>query len=167
MVRKLIWSSAPVAIGLLLSIGLLGQVFRLFEDGLANRSELTQSLVLFVITLVLSSLLAYQSDAGHQENWYRYVLSYSLAITIFCFFMRTGISICFCTALASIAYPLYLLQEIVFRVAFERIWNSNINASLFIIGSLTVLIVSAAAAHVLLEKPMIAIGNEIERRICK
>lgn len=167
IIRKKIWTSAPVAIGLLLSIALLGQLFRLYKDGRIQKQSLRIGIMIFEICLIITCFLAYQIDMGHQENWYRYFFSYSLAVLIFVYFMFTSMNISIFSQIAIIAYPLYLLQEIAFRVAFELIWKPVYNPVWFSVLSVSSLVVVAIMAHHLIEIPMIKLGNIIEAHMKK
>ena len=165
IVRKTIWASAPVAIGLLLTIGLLGQIFRLYKNDEVSIKHLNIAIFIFETCLICSSLLAYQSDNGYQENWHRYVLSYSFAVIIFTVFFVTKKNFSPLAIIAEIAYPIYLLQEIVFRVAFNKIWQQEMDKVLFICGMLLALIGVSFIVHVLIERPAIIIGNKIEKKL--
>lgn len=162
VVRKTIWDTAPVAIGLLLSIALLGQVFRLYKENSLRKHNVKIGIAIFEICLIITCVLAYQVDMGHQEKWYRYFLSYSLAILIFVVFMSTSKSIKVFTKIAAISYPLYLLQEIVFRTVFELIWKPIYQPVLFLLLALILLVLCSIVAHYLIEKPMIRLGNAVE-----
>lgn len=165
IVRRKVWPAAPVAIGLLLTIGVLGQMYRLYKNKEITGKQLAIAIGIFEAGLIFASILAYQIDMGHQENWHRYVLSYSLAVIVFTLFMQTEKSLYLCTLVAVIAYPVYLLQEIVFRVAFGIVWQQGTNRFLFLICTLGVLIIVSVMAHVLIEKPMGKIENEIEKKL--
>lgn len=162
IIRKAVWTSAPVAIGLLLSIALLGHLFRLYKNGTLQKQSIKIGIFIFEICLIITCVLAYQVDMGHQENWYRYFFSYSLAVMIFAGFMLTSKSIKIFNQIAVIAYPLYLLQEIVFRVAFELIWKASINPVMFSSLIVLVLLMCSIFAHYLIEIPMSKLGNAVE-----
>lgn len=162
VVRHYVWSAAPVAMGLLLTIGLLGQQVKLYNEKIINRKYLLSSVLLFELIMTITSILAYQQDMGHQENWHRYVLSYTLAIMIFTFFLHTKKTITFFSTIAIVAYPLYLFQEIVFRIAFEKIWHDGIKPFLFVIVTLGALVIMSVAAHIFVEKPMISLSRKME-----
>lgn len=165
VVRRFIWAEAPVAIGLLLTIGLLGQIFRLYKNGEVYNKELLLSVGVFSVVLVASSIMAYQVDVGHQEHWWRYVLSYACAIAIFMIFMMTEKSVKIFSTLAIVAYPVYLLQEIVFRVFFGNKLYMAMPGILFIVTTLGTLTVVSVLTHLLIEKPMVLLGNRIEQKL--
>lgn len=165
VVRRTVWPLAPVAVGLLLTIGLLGQIFRLYRNGDVTGKQLLTAVLVFEGCLMASSLLAYQADTGFQENWHRYFLSYSLAIAVFSFFIKTEKKVTVLTLLAVIAYPVYLLQEIVLRLAFDSVWQPGMNRPAFVVVTLAALLLVSLAAHLAVEKPMGKIGDRIENRI--
>lgn len=165
LTRKFYWPKAPVAIGLLLTIGLLGQIFRLYKEQKIHGRNIVCAVAVFMACLIISSILAYSIDAGHSEHWDRYVVSYSAAIIIFLAFMLSEKTIQLFNAIAAISYPVYLLHEIIFRVAFGKIFYRGINAPLFITGTLASLIIASVLAHILIEKPMMSFGSKLEKRL--
>ena len=165
LIRKFIWSSAPVAIGLLLSIALIGQIARLYIDNKTELKILIKGVLIFIVCLFISCILAYQSDNGHQESWYRYFLSYTCAITAFIFFMMTKKNFSLLNYIATISYPLYLLQEIAFRVAFDKIGPHNIRLVPFSIATISALFLISWILHKYLEEPLIKVGKIIESKL--
>lgn len=165
VVRKVYWQAAPVAIGLLLSIGLVGQVFRLLNEKLINYKHLCFVIAVFAISLFIICILAYQIDMGHHENWHRYVLSYAIAICLFFIFFKAKKNIWIFSYIAILAYPLYLYQEIIFRFAFANIQVNSKNAVIFIVGVLVLLFTVSFFVHIGIEKPMINLGNKIENKL--
>lgn len=163
LVRRLVWTSAPVAVPLLLSIALLGQILRLHQEGIASRRQAVLSIAVFEAGLTAASLLAYQVDVGHQENWHRYVLSYTTALCIFLLFRARGIAPRILVWISVISYPVYLLQEPVFRLAFGRAWMGGIDPWIFTVCVMTVLVLVSMAVHVWIERPCVELGRDMER----
>ncbi len=164
IIRHRFWNTAPVAIGLLITIALVGQNYKLFSEKKITKAQLSEAVGIFVLCLTITSVLAYQADTGYRETWYRYVISYGMAILVFTLSMWKEIVIKPLTALAVIAYPVYLLQEIVHRVAFSLIWKPGMNALFFSLGTILSLIIVSIIVHLLIEKPFIQIGKKIEAK---
>lgn len=131
--QKSILGGTPVAVGLLLIVALFGHCIRLYDGNKLSKREIINNIYLIEITLLVVSILAYSVNLGHNETWYRYFLSYTLAIAMFISFSKYSIHNKAMIFVGSISYDLYLLQEIIHRYMFNIIWPHINSLSIYAI----------------------------------
>jgi len=72
----------PVALPLMLSVCFLGALWRASDNGRCpeTRRYARIAVVAFYLFLLPICVLAYSRDTGFGETWYRYFISYSVAL---------------------------------------------------------------------------------------
>jgi len=157
-----------------LPVGLLMALFVMFEGMLWRRSLLEKTpdvkrlaavgLALFIALVPIISVLAYSSDYGFHETWYRYTIAYYAAMGIFIvgtrYWLIESPSV---VGLGRISYSLYLFGPIAQSIVFSlplmgalRYW-----AHVPILASCLLAIAFAYIVFHLVERPGIALGRRI------
>jgi len=113
----------PVALPLMLSVCFLGALWRASDNGRCpeTRRYARIAVVAFYLFLLPICVLAYSRDTGFGETWYRYFISYSVALAVFLGASRiAGIRLRWLAPLGGIGYIVFLAHPSVFALA-ERL----------------------------------------------
>lgn len=153
----------PVALPIALSLMFFATDLR-FSRIRGEAVSSVRSAVL-VITLTVVCLFAYGSGLGVDENPYRFIAAYILAIALFVFFERLKVVPVSMVFFGSISYSFYLLHPIVLKFFHVEEFNALHLAVAFL---LTLGVATISWKYV--EKPFQRVGREInnaerERRI--
>lgn len=168
IIRKYIWSNAPVAIGLLLTIALLGHIMRISEEA-SEISEHSFNIYIYIYetTVLIVSLLAYLRSVNHGETWYKYFISYTMAVLAAYLFKKFKASNNIFTFLGMISYDIYLLQEIVNTYMFEIIWPAANHFSIWVFSALVFVITIFVSwiTHITIEKTGVKVERKLRKRM--
>jgi peptidoglycan/LPS O-acetylase OafA/YrhL len=164
IVRYVTETKLPVGLTLGLTLMFVGMQWRMSHEA-GDYKSLRKNIFVFVATLFPISFLAYNRDYGFDEKWYRYVISYILAILIFYLFKKTVPKIRPLVFLGKISYSLYLLHAICLLAMQNLIARYEISllsaVSFFLLSSLVVSILS----YHIIEKPAVKAGRKIIKNI--
>lgn len=170
IIRFVTGEKLPVAVPLGLAVMFLGLLYRRYEkkEGDLDSKKMLNIFAAFVILLLPISFMAYNKDYGFAEKWYKYFVSYSLAILIFVAFSKYKWHTKTLVYLGAISYSLYLLHPVIGMDLVNIIKNqyltdlSAINCiGLFFLFSFGAAILS----YHFIEKPSITIGRNILKKI--
>ena len=160
----------PVALPLALSIMFWGFLWRRATvdrapDARAWAARLTP-LIFLAITPI--AVMAYSADHGFHETWWRYANSYLLALTLFILF-TTRIKIYAPSALflGRISYSVYLFGPLGQELAIKAhpLLPQGAPALLTVALAMVLTVPIAATTYLLVEKPAIAMGKSLRRRL--
>lgn len=142
----------PVAIFIILSISILGYYIRLYKEGEINIKVINWSLISFIVAIIPICLMAYNKDWGHNETWYRYVITYTLALIVFFVVAKYEMHCALFTELGKISYSTYLTHGVVIA-AFTNYSNLFANMWLESIAMFCIILILAKVTYILIEKP--------------
>lgn len=156
----------PVAIPLSLSIMFWGTLWReaVVNGSHEHRIYANVMLALFVVSIPIISLLAYNMDLGLEEYWIRYAISYLAGVGIFIVlstkFRITGKSFIW---LGSISYSLYLFHVHARDLTHLALSSAGFDAPVWldIMISIAIAIGVAGLIFSLLERPAIELGHRV------
>ena len=169
-VRYRLGVNAPVALPLGLTTMFFGALWRAWlvgGDPQARRLGVGL-LATFVLAMPMIAVLAYNRDYGHNETWYRYVLSYYSAFTIFVLFTavwrpRNKVL----SWLGRISYSIYLVHLVVLALSpiILKSWiaplhlplGGHVCAALYLAG----VVGASAMVYYAVEAPAIAMGRRL------
>jgi len=143
----------PVAYLLLLMIALLGYSVRRYVEAEISRRELVKDVVHFVLVLFVTCILAYNKDMGWDETWYRYFLSYSMAIFSFLFFCFMQVDCLFFKYIGNMSYSIYLTHTIVITFLFKTVFGSGMSTWLVLLISIVFIYGIAWITYKVIEVP--------------
>lgn len=105
----------PVVVPLGLAVMFLGLLYRRYEkkEGTLDGKKMLNIFAVFVILLLPISFMAYNKDYGFGEKWYKYFVSYSVALLIFVAFSKYKWHTKTLVYLGAISYSLYLLHPVI------------------------------------------------------
>lgn len=151
----------PVALPLSLSLMFSATLWRhYFRDG--NSRALRHALALlgaFLACMPLISLLAYNRNFGFGETWYRYTISYAVAVSAFLFFsFRWRIQNRFLVWLGQISYSTYLFHGVVLML-YGRFLLTRHYTSLHIAAYVLLTLAVSHVIFILVERPAIRWGR--------
>jgi peptidoglycan/LPS O-acetylase OafA/YrhL len=157
----------PVALPLSLAVMFFGMLWRKYilqESGI-KKKHIMRSLLIYMLSMVPISLLAYNRNYGFDEVWYKYVATYVSALCLF-----TGLTSIWkirnrtAVFLGKISYSVYLLHAIGLYL-FERMVKIGRGESLGMFGvsivSMLAVIVISTCTYYVIEKPMMRLGKKI------
>lgn len=157
----------PVALTLGLTVMILGMLWRkntLESSAIVTVKVFYQLIIALVVVLLPITLLAYTINYGNNENWYKYFISYILALLMFkafAYYKPSGKILVF---LGTISYSLYLLHpifgmELPFKLYDKAYYDGH---PLVFIAFFCVFSVAAAwLCYNLVEKPCIRQGKKL------
>lgn len=159
----------PVALFLALAFMFWGTVWRdyLFNKNPDSKRKGIKIVFAMLFLIPLISLLAYNKDMGFNETWYRYTISYYLAIiTLLLLTLKYKITNPLFVWLGQISFSLYLFHGIVLSALNHTIGDSFIYqyylpAHLYIAIGLLLSIALAGQIYKNIEKPFINYGKKI------
>lgn len=151
----------PVAIPLALS--LMHFSAALSESGTRDWGWLLKTFGVFAVSMVPISMLAYDFNAGHGENWLSYLVSYSLAIFVFLVVRYSNSILVF---LGRISYSLYLMHATV-GLAFLSVVDGYLGSVLSLPAYLVVTIGVSTLCFYGVEQPSIALAKRINARMAR
>ncbi|WP_100259508.1 acyltransferase family protein [Qipengyuania seohaensis] len=161
----------PVALPLALFAMFIGMTWRtatLDKDETSMR-HFRLLIALFVISIPLISLLAYNADAANNETWYRYTLSYFTAMGLFILMTSWWkISNPFLSFLGTISYSVYLFGWVctqIIETAFPSVLTGAIPGHALIALASIMTIVVSTAIYYLVEKPSIELGRKLVKLV--
>lgn len=149
----------PVAVPLSLAIMFWGHTWRVGTDS-GDRRGAAGLALLYIAAMLPVSLLAYNQNMGFGETWYRYFLTYALAILAFMAATRYRL-LSFASWLGLVSYSTYLFHTVVIYLAFHyasRLFEGY--GMPFASAAVVALVVAVSAAvYYFVEKPMIRVGK--------
>jgi peptidoglycan/LPS O-acetylase OafA/YrhL len=161
----------PVVVPLSLAVMFWGMIRRQADDGerTAIRADVAL-MVVFAVVIPLVSFLAYNRDYGYNETWYRYTISYGVAIALFALFTsRVRIDFAGMRHLGRISYSIYLFgpvaEQIILLSLLPRLGLGQ-GAHLYIGITMVLAVAMAAVIYRFVEAPSIAFGRRISEKFC-
>jgi peptidoglycan/LPS O-acetylase OafA/YrhL len=161
----------PVVVPLSLAVMFWGMIRRQADDGerTAIRADVAL-MVVFAVVIPLVSFLAYNRDYGYNETWYRYTISYGVAIALFALFTsRVRIDFAGMRHLGRISYSIYLFgpvaEQIILLSLLPRLGLGQ-GAHLYIGITMVLAVAMAAVIYRFVEAPLIAFGRRISEKFC-
>ncbi|MFD2584182.1 acyltransferase family protein [Pedobacter vanadiisoli] len=156
----------PVALPLGLSIMFIGLLIRDIHDGVERvKKKLDYKIIIyFAIFLLPICILAYNKDYGFHETWYKYFLSYMLAVIIFFLFLFKGWTNRFTQFFGKISYSLYLLHPITALIITPMIINKYpiLSSPLwFTIIGIVLSVIIATLCYYFVEERFVKIGKRL------
>lgn len=164
----------PIAIPLGLALmywATLHKMTILDRDPLAAKLSRV-AILTFLALFPLVAYLAYGRDYGFGETWYRYAISYGVAIAAFYVF-TTWIRIRSASLyfLGSISYSVYLVHPLVFsavqRSGLEAVMLTALGRVFAVTASLVLVVIASAATHVAIERPALQVGRLVRRMMAR
>lgn len=143
----------PVAYLLLLLIALLGYSIRRYVEKENSRRDLIRDVISFISVLFVTCVLAYNKDMGWDETWYRYFLSYSVAITSFLSFCFMKVDCSFLKYIGNMSYSIYLTHTIVITFMFNNVFGSSMSTWLILLISIVLIYGIAWLTYKVIEIP--------------
>lgn len=156
----------PVALFLALTVMFFGLCWRRFTIDKSvdiKKTTIIRLLILIVLVLLPITMLAYSKDYGFNETWYRYFLSYTVALIMFFLFSHYKFVNKILLFLGNISYSLYLLHAL-FGIELTNIIMNAIhikNIFAYIITFFVLSFVSATLCYYYVEKPSVKLGKRI------
>lgn len=164
MARFILDKKLPVALPLGLAIMFMGLVIRDGQNKYqsASKNNSFKIIAIFVATLLPICFLAYNKDYGFNEKWYKYFVSYVVAIIMFLLFYYKNYHNKLLLFLGKISYSLYLLHPIAALIVTPWLVIklpilSNIYG-VFFIGVLLSIIFAAVCSYII-ENTFVKIGK--------
>jgi peptidoglycan/LPS O-acetylase OafA/YrhL len=159
----------PVVVPLSLAVMFWGMIRRQADDGerTAVKADVALLIVLAVV-IPLVSFLAYNRDYGYNETWYRYTISYGVAIALFALCTsRVRINFPGMRHLGRISYSIYLFgpvaEQIILLSLLPRLGLGH-GAHLYIGITMVLAVAMAAVIYRFVEAPSIAFGRRISEK---
>lgn len=164
----------PVAIPLGLALmywATLHKMAILDRDRLAAKLS-SVAILAFVAVFPPIAYLAYGRDYGFGETWYRYAISYGVAIAVFHVFttkIRIGSASLY--FLGSVSYSLYLVHPLVFslvqRSGLEALMLTTFGRCFAVAASLGLVVLASTATHFGIERPALQAGRSVRRMMAR
>lgn len=161
----------PVAIPLSLMVMFFGMLWRTWHMHHAAEIKvyIRWLLILMAVAIPPISILAYSVDQGHNETWYRYVITYYTAVPLFCIFTsKLRSSSKMLAYLGAISYSVYLfgaIVEAIAEMALPELLNGHYPAHLFIAIVMLGTVLVSIVVYNFVEKPSIRLGKWLSRKI--
>ena len=160
----------PVVVPLGLDVMLLGLLYRRYEkkEGSIDGKKIVNLFAVFVLLLLPISFMAYNKDYGFGEKWYKYFVSYSLALFIFVAFSKYKWHTKSLVYLGAISYSLYLLHPVIGMDLVDIIKTKYIpmlSPLSCILLFFSFSIGAAVLCYHFIEKPSIALGRSFLKKI--
>lgn len=156
----------PVALPLSLSVMFLGMVLRDAEES-GRRINLIKYFGIFVLSLLLVCLFAYNRDYGYNEKWYKYFISYNTGVIIFMVFRHWNIYNKALIFLGKISYSLYLLHPVV-GLGGTEILKENYFPGMgplsYTLIFLSLSVATSTVSYYLVEKPAVKVGKNLFKK---
>lgn len=166
--RYITQKKLPVAMPLSLSVMFFGFIWRkyLLSEGSIRRGSIIICLAVFFAALVPVTLLAYNSDMGFDERWYRYFATYLAALSIFIFFTRVfTVKNAVAAYLGKISYSIYLLHGLIGRPILEYLLQYKAVSPYIMLSASALFVVAVSSVtYYIIEKPFIELSRRINRR---
>lgn len=164
----------PVAVPLGLALmywATLHKMAILDRDRLASTLSII-AILAFLAVFPLVAYWAYGRDYGFGETWYRYAISYGVAITVF--YLCTAkirIRSTLLYRLGSISYSVYLVHPLVFSVVqrsgLEATMLTAFGRGFAVSASLALVVLASTATHVGIERPALQVGRSVRRMMAR
>lgn len=154
--------AVPVAIFILLIVSLLGYYIRLYKEKKIEKEDIRNRIILFFVILLPICVLAYNQDFGYNETWYRYTISYMLAVVTFIFVSVYQYHNKWLSQFGKISYSMYLTHGIVIA-AFYKYDHFISNIYLVSIIMFTFILLIAILTYKTIEKPSVKLLKKIEK----
>ena len=162
----------PVVVPLSLAVMFWGMIRRQADDGedIAVKAD-AALLAIFVVVIPLVSFLAYNRDYGHNETWYRYTISYGVAIAFFALCSsKLRIDFAGTRHLGRISYSVYLFgpiaEQIVLLSLLPRLGIGQ-GGHFYIAVTMVLAIAMAAIIYRIVEAPSIAFGRRVSDKFSR
>ena len=161
----------PVVVPLSLAVMFWGMIRRQADDGERTAVKMDVGLlVVFAVVIPLVSFLAYNRDYGYNETWYRYTISYGVAIALFALCTsRVRIDFAGMRYLGRISYSVYLFgpvaEQIILLSLLPRLGLGQ-GAHLYIGITMVLAVAMAAVIYRFVEAPSIAFGRRVSEKFC-
>ncbi|MQR87066.1 acyltransferase family protein [Bacillus megaterium] len=156
----------PVALPLGLAVMFFGLAFRkyMFQEGNIHTRKIYATLVFFLIMTIPISIFAYS------QYWYKYVITYSIALTFFILFSNfRNKKFIFLSFLGKISYSVYLLHPIFALAVYEHLSNTYfgkyVGSFILMLLSIICALISSTIFYYLIEKPSVNLGKILTRKI--
>jgi peptidoglycan/LPS O-acetylase OafA/YrhL len=169
LLRYFLERKVPVALPLALSVMFWGLAIRYHSEDSArwNRPLACLTAALLVVIPIVS-VLAYNKDMGFQETWYKYTMTYYLAIALFYLLYRyVRITSPVFVYLGTISYSVYLfgfvVQDGLLTLLGNRVFEYPVH--LFILATSLVSVGLASIVYRLVEAPAVALGRGLIRNL--
>lgn len=144
----------PVAMCTLILTAFLGHYIRLYRDGDISLRMLSGSLAFFGVIMPVASFLAYNTDMGFDEKWYRYVLSYSLGVTLFLLFSSKGLGCRFLSKTGALSYSLYLMHRVVITFMCDKLMADKICPVWYLAAVIVIIFAVTVCVNYLIENKL-------------
>ena len=157
----------PVALLLGLTVMFLGMLWRkntLEKSIYITKKVLKQFIISIIVMLIPITILAYSKNYGNNETWYKYFISYLMALLLFKIFSRYKSPGKFLVYLGTISYSMYLLHpifgmELPFKLFSDNFYKAH--PFLFLTFFWTFSIIASSICYYFIEKPCISIGKKL------
>ncbi|MDF7679119.1 acyltransferase [Enterobacteriaceae bacterium ESL0689] len=163
-------TAIPVPVGIVVSLSLMffGSVWR---DATLNKNRQARQYsvvwgLLFVVFFPVISFLVYDIDRGLGESAYSYIGSFFTGIIFFLLFtakvkLKSKVPV----SLGLISYSIYLTHPIILGLTNKAVDLSSSFNLLAFTGYISGTIVLAALSYFLIEKPGIALGRKVKKKL--
>jgi len=162
--RYLTDSKLPVALPLSLAIMFWGYLWRMYlvdKNEEAKRFSIAFG-ISYIILLIPICLMSYNRDYGFGETWYKYLVSYTVGLFIFCFFTNfRKINWIFGEYLGRISYSMYLFGTVSIVIELNLLKYLEIPVVLHMAIAVGLCIVISSVTFAVIEDPSIKLGKRI------
>lgn len=160
----------PVALPLALSVMFWGISWRYWLVGHNGKkhSGVLPTTVALIVFVPIISLLAYNVDMGFAETWYRYTISYYIAMALFALLTtKVRITNPVTMQLGLISYSVYLLGPVAQAIVEKLLPYQSLAGypvHIIIVLTMALTIVMALLAYAFIEVPFQRLGRKISER---
>lgn len=168
-VRYYTQTKIPVGLFLALVFMFQGAIWREYIFSRCEKAKRYAKFVFIsiIVCMPLISVLAYNQDMGFGETWYRYVLTYYIAVAMIIVLTRFyHVKGRIFVWLGGISYSVYLFHDVVFLVLVDIIGQANLAAlglpiHLYIVVAMLATVALSGLTYKYIEQPMIKLGRKI------